>query len=75
MIDCLSWNRFDISRQHGSEASRCGIDRNQLLLETKLNSRSFFARNREDFAKHAVTAAISGIVGGIVGWFVGHFLK
>ena len=52
-----------------------GIDRNQLLLETKLNSRSFFARNREDFAKHAVTAAISGIVGGIVGWFVGHFLK
>jgi hypothetical protein len=42
---------------------------------TKLNSRSFFAGNREDFAKHAVTATISGIIGAIFGWLVGHFLK
>ncbi|SRR6266851_1831273 len=54
---------------------RLAINRNHLLLETKLNSRSFFARNREDFAKHAVTAAISVIVGGIIGWFARYFLK
>jgi hypothetical protein len=44
---------------------------NKLRLETKLNSPSFFVRNREEFGKHAVTA----FIGGIVGWLVGHFLK
>lgn len=51
------------------------VNQNHLLLETKLNSPSFFVRYREDFAKHAVTATISGIIGAIFGWFVGHFLK
>lgn len=48
---------------------------NFLSLETKRNSASFFVRNREDFAKHAVTAAISVLIGGLVGWLIGHFLK
>jgi len=51
------------------------INGNNILLESRLNSPSFFVRNREDFARHAVTAAISGIIGLIFGWFVGHFLK
>jgi len=45
--------------------------RNYLRLETKRNSASFYVRNREEFAKHAVTAAITGIVG----WLLGHFGK
>lgn len=44
---------------------------NQLRLETKLNSPSFWARNKEAFATHAVTSIISGFVG----WLIGHFLK
>jgi hypothetical protein len=44
---------------------------NYLSLETKRNSASFFVRNWEEFAKHAVTAVISGVVG----YLVGHFLK
>ncbi len=49
--------------------------KNFLTLETRRNSASFFVKYREDFAKHAVTATISGIIGCIVGWVVGHFLK
>ena len=45
--------------------------RNSLSLEYKRNSPSFFVRNREEFAKHGVTA----LIGSIVGWLVGHFLK
>jgi hypothetical protein len=44
---------------------------NYLSLETKRNSQSFFVRNREDFAKHAITVLIAGIIG----WAIGHFLK
>jgi hypothetical protein len=46
-----------------------------LTLDTRLNSPSFFVRNREDFARHAVTAMSSGIIGGVVGWLLGHSLK
>jgi hypothetical protein len=49
--------------------------KNYLSLETRRNSVSFFVKYREDFAKHAVTATISGIIGAIFGWLVGHFLK
>jgi hypothetical protein len=49
--------------------------KNYLTLETKRNSESFFVRNREEFAKHAVTATISGVIGGVIGYFLGHFLK
>jgi hypothetical protein len=45
--------------------------RNQLLLESKLNAPTFFVRNREEFAKHAV----SGVIGGLIGYVFGHFLK
>ncbi len=48
---------------------------NYLSLETRLNSPSFWVRNREDFSKHAVSAAIGAVVGGVVGWLAGHFLK
>jgi hypothetical protein len=44
---------------------------NQLSLETRLNSPSFWARNRDDFAKQAITSLISGLLG----WLVGHFMK
>ncbi len=50
---------------------------NRLFLETKLNSPSFLVRNKEDFAKHAVTSIISGILGlffGLIGgWLLGHY--
>jgi hypothetical protein len=44
---------------------------NYLRLEAKANLPSFWARNREAFATHATTSAISGFVG----WLLGHFLK
>ena len=46
-----------------------------LTLDTKLESPSFFAKNREEFGKQTVTATISGIVGGVIGYLFGHFLK
>jgi hypothetical protein len=48
---------------------------NYLNLDTKRNSASFFVRNREEFAKHAVTAGISSVVAGIIGYCIGHFLR
>jgi len=48
---------------------------NSLSLETRINSPSFWARHREAFAAHAVTATVSTLLGGIVGWFACHFLK
>jgi hypothetical protein len=48
---------------------------NFLSLETKRNSASFFVRNREDFAKHAVITGISSLITGIIGFLIGHFLK
>ena len=44
---------------------------NYLTLATKRNSESFFVRNREDFAKYAVTAIIGGLIGGAIT----HYLK
>jgi hypothetical protein len=44
---------------------------NQLRLEKKANLPSFWARNKEAFATHAATSAISVFVG----WLLGHFLK
>lgn len=44
---------------------------NRLTLETKLASQSFWSRNREAFATHAVTSAISVLIG----YVLGHFLK
>ncbi len=44
---------------------------NRLSLETRAHSSSFWKRNREAFATHAITSAISGIVG----YILGHFLK
>lgn len=49
--------------------------KNYLSLETKRNSASFFARNREDFAKHAVITGISSLITGVIGYFIGHYLK
>jgi hypothetical protein len=46
-----------------------------LSLDTRLESPSFFARNREEFGKQAVTAAISGVIGGVIGYLFGHYLK
>jgi hypothetical protein len=48
---------------------------NFMTLERRRDSPSFFVRNREDFAKHGVTAAIGSIIGGLVGYCIGHFLK
>lgn len=55
--------------------SFAAYNQNYIILETKLNSPSFFVRNREEFARHAVTASISGVVGLFFGWLLGHFLK
>jgi hypothetical protein len=43
---------------------------NFVSLETKRNSASFFVRNWEEFAKHAVTAGISGVIGYCIGYFL-----
>jgi hypothetical protein len=48
---------------------------NYLTLETRLDSPSFWAKHKDAFATHMVTATISAVVGGIVGWLFGHFLK
>lgn len=48
---------------------------NYLVLDTRLESPSFFVRYRDEFARHAITTVISAIVAGIVGYLVGHFLK
>jgi hypothetical protein len=48
---------------------------NRISLEKRANSPSFWVRNREDFAKHAVTAGMSALIGGFVGWLIGHFHK
>lgn len=48
---------------------------NRMSLETKSRSPSFFVRNREEFAKHAVTAGISTLIAGVIGYCLGHFLK
>ena len=44
---------------------------NHLRLETKANLPSFWARNKEVFATHVITSAISVFVG----WLLGHYLK
>jgi hypothetical protein len=46
-----------------------------LTLDTRLESPSFFAKNREEFGKQAVTAAISGVIGGVIGYLFGHYFK
>jgi hypothetical protein len=46
-----------------------------LTLDTRLESPSFFAKNREEFGKQAVTATIGGLVGGAIGYLFGHYLK
>ncbi len=58
----------------GSLLVACTIG-NNLTLETRLDSPSFWAKHQDAFATHVVTATISAVVGGVVGWLVGHFLK
>lgn len=48
---------------------------NYLTLEKRRDAPSFFARNKEEFAKQAVTATIGTIIGAIIGFIVGHYLK
>jgi hypothetical protein len=48
---------------------------NYVTLEKRRDAPSFFARNKEEFAKQAVTASISTIIGAIIGFIVGHYLK
>jgi hypothetical protein len=48
---------------------------NFLSLETRRNSASFFVRNREDFAKHAISSLISAVIGLIIGYVLGRFIK
>jgi len=48
---------------------------NYLSLETRRNSASFWIKNREDFAKHAITVLISLAVGGVIGFFIEYLKK
>jgi len=50
-------------------------NRNYLTLEKRRDAPSFFVRNQEEFARHAMTATISSIIGVLVGYLLGHFLK
>jgi hypothetical protein len=58
----------------GSIVGTTWID-NRITLEKRVNSPSFWLRNREDFAKHAITSIMSLALGGIAGWLIGHFHK
>lgn len=49
--------------------------RHFVTLDTRLESPSFFAKNREEFGKHAVITAISSIISGVLGYLLGHYLK
>lgn len=49
--------------------------RDYLVLDRRIDSPTFFMRNREEFGRHAVTATISGIVGVLIGWLVGHYAR
>jgi hypothetical protein len=51
------------------------VSGNFLILESEVNSPSFFARNREDFSKHLVNTLMSVILGGIVGYLIGRLGK
>jgi len=44
---------------------------NLIVLDRRVDSPSFWARNKDAFATHAVTATISAIIG----WVFGHFLR
>lgn len=44
--------------------------RNYLTLETRLNSPSFWAKHRDEFASHAVTAVIGAVVGAAIDRFL-----
>jgi hypothetical protein len=48
---------------------------NLILLDRRIDSPSFWIRNKDAFATHAVTATIGALIGAIVGWFFGHFIK
>jgi hypothetical protein len=58
-----------------SMARFAALSRNELILEKRLHSPSFFARNREDFGKYAITAVIGGVVGMFFEWLISHFSK
>ena len=44
---------------------------NELRLETRVNSPSYWKRNKESF----ITTAVTSTIGGIVGYLIGRFLK
>jgi hypothetical protein len=48
---------------------------NLITLNKRIECQSFWSRNKESLAKHAITAAISAIFGGIAGWIFGHMSK
>jgi len=48
---------------------------NLIVLDRRVDSPSFLARNKDAFATHAVTATISALIGAIIGWIFGHFLR
>jgi hypothetical protein len=50
-----------------------GYIRNYVSLETKANSPSFFARNRDELVRQAIIAVFSLVVGVIVGLVLAHF--
>jgi len=60
---------FVVSLVYGTFSS------NYVSLESRRDSASFFVRNREEFAKHTVTAIISSVIGGLVGYLIGHYLR
>jgi hypothetical protein len=51
------------------------VPTNYITLETRRNSKTFFVKNSEEFAKYAVTATISSLVGALVGYLLNHCPK
>lgn len=48
---------------------------NYVTLEKRIDTPSFWLRNREAFAVHAITALISAIIGGVVGYLLGRLTR
>lgn len=49
--------------------------KNQISLETRANSLSFLAKNRDEFLKHIINTVISGLIGAVIGYLIGHLGK
>ena len=49
--------------------------KNQISLETRANSLSFWMKNKDEFVKHFINTVLSVLVGAFIGYLIGHLEK